>query len=331
MLEYPIIIYIVPLILLSMYVLLRWGRRRVLGRIYSFNHPLTRYVSSYIRKQHDIKWYLNIALAIASIVLIMFSLALPYTIIPRYVKTTQTLEAKISLQRKPPVVIVLDTSGSMKGDKIITAINAVKKFIDQTIDYVLIGLITFNDHVRIAIPPTSDQELLYKKLGEIKAFGGTIYSKPLEIAYDWLVPFAEFNLSPTIIFVTDGLPYSQDAPLYREVVYKCARYNITIYPIFIETPGMSIYETMMAQQRLREIANITKGQFYNVKQTNSLINLFEKLAEKTVSKAGNYILTSNINYKIDVKNYVVEPYILAAFLVFFANMILRSLLYKSTL
>lgn len=331
MLEYPLMIYIIPAVLLSLYALLRWGRRKILRRIYLYNHPLTRYVSSHIRSSYNFKWYLNIVLSAVIIILIMFSLSLPYIITPKYVKTTQTLEAKISLQRKPPVVIVLDTSGSMEGEKIITAVNAVKGFIDRTIDYVLIGLIAFNDHVRAAIPPISDEELLFKKLAEIKAFGGTIYSKPLKIALEWLTPYAEFNLSPTIIFVTDGLPFTRDTPLYKEVVYECAKYNITIYTIFIETPGADIYENLAAQQRLREIANITHGNFYNVKEVHNLINVFEELAERTLRKAGKYILTSNVNYKVDVKTYVVEPYILIAFLTFLANMILRTLFYKSTL
>ncbi len=324
-------IYLIPIVAGIIVLLYIIGSNRIIKLIYRFRHPLTKYVLSSTKPKRNKLYYLNIILSIIIASTILFSIALPYTTTYKYVKTTQTLEATISLKRKIPVVILLDSSGSMRGEKIETAIKAVKLFIDKTIDYVLIGLIVFSDHIKLSVPPTSDLSLLYNTLSEVRAYGGTIYSKPLRMAYKWLIPYTEFNLSSTIIFVTDGLPFPEDIPLYRQVVYECAKKDIVIDTIFIETPVLNSYEQLVAKQRLLEIANITHGGFYTVKQIDKLVDLFNKLAEETITRAGNYILTSHINYLVTIKTYTIEKYVLLALSLALLSVLLRVLIYRSTL
>lgn len=327
--EYFYIIYFAPFLLVLCYLITIIGRKKFLGKIYLFRHTLTRYIAE---EKHRIehKWLINIIGSSLVIIAILLAMTIPYTLTKQYVEAHQKIETVLSLRRKIPVVIALDVSGSMFGDKLYYAKKTVESYIDSVIGNVLVGFIAFSSHVKIAIPPTDNKEILYKKLLELRAGGGTIYSEPLAIALKWLTPYAEFNITSTIIFVTDGLPFPEDIPIYKDIVYKCALKNITIYPIFIESTDIEEYEIRSARIRLEEIAKITGGKLYTVKDIKNLINVFEKLAKEVIERAGNYALSTKIKYPIDVKLYLVHQYIALAFsaLVIFA--LTRLALYKIT-
>jgi len=329
--EYPWILYLTPVAGLLTYTVLKLGRRKFLAKIHRYRHTLVRYVINDAVKIRDRRWPINAIAAVAVSILITSALLMPYVVEKRYLSAFQRVEATMFLKRKIPVVIVLDSSGSMEGDKIYYAVKTAEMFIRSTINYLLIGLIAFNDMVEHAIPPTSDEDLLFRKLYEIKAHGGTIYSKPLRTAYEWLLPYKEFNLTATIIFVTDGLPFPQDIPIYREVVYNCSRNNITIHTVFIETPGVSAEENEAAKDRLAEISSLTGGNTYSVEDARNLIEVFMELKELTIKRAGNYIVTSSINIPLDEKVYIVQPYIFLVFSIMLSYSVLRVLFYKITI
>ncbi len=328
--EYFFLLYLIPLLGFICYTIMVIGRKKILGKIYVFRHTLTKYVVEEEKRRVERKWLLNVIGSVILVSLILLAMTMPYTLTKQYIVAKQKVETMLSLRRKMPVVIALDISGSMYGEKLYYARKTVKLYIDTVIGKVLIGFIAFNDYVRIAIPPTTDKELILEKLMEIKAAGGTIYSEPLATAYRWLTPYSEFNITSTIIFVTDGLPFADDIPVYREIVYKCALKNITIYPIFIETPGEGKYKLESARIRLEEMAEITGGKLYTVEDVKNLISIFEKLAEETIRKAGNYTISTQIKYPIDVKSYLVHQYIALAFVAFVLFGLVRLGIYRIT-
>ncbi len=328
--EYLYTVYLIPLVLFILYTVMIIGRKEILPRIYMFRHTLTRYVIENIKRRREYKWLANFIGSSIIISLILLSLAMPYTLERKYVSAEQSVEATLTLKRKIPVIILLDASGSMKGTKMYNAIKTVKGFIDRTIDKVLIGLIVFSDIIMSTVPPTDNRDLLVEKLVKINPGGGTVYSRPLKTAYKWLLPYTEFNLSAIIIFVTDGLPFAPDIPRYREVVYKCAEKNITIFTVFIETPGAPEYQNMVAMQRLKEMAVLTGGEAYSVENADEMAQVFDKLARETLMRAGNYVITTKIEYPIDEKIYIVQPYIALSFSALVIYSVLRALLYKIT-
>ena len=328
--EYYSMLYLIPLLGLLCYIIMVIGRKKVLGKIYVFKHTLTKYVMEEKKRRIERKWLLNVIGSTLLVSLILLAMTMPYTMTKQYIIAKQKVETMLSLRRKMPVIIALDVSGSMSGDKLYYAKKTVKLYVDAVIGKVLIGFIAFSDYVKITIPPTDNKELILEKLMGIRAGGGTIYSAPLATALRWLSPYSEFNITSTIIFVTDGLPFADDIPVYRKIVYKCALKNITIYPIFIETPGEEKYELKAARIRLEEIAKITGGKLYTVEDVKELIDIFKKLAEETIKRAGNYTITTQIKYPVAVKSYLVHQYIALAFVALVLFGLVRLGIYRIT-
>lgn len=329
--ENPYVFYLLPIVSLVSILTMIFGRKFFLKKIYLFRHTMARFVSESFSRQKDYKWIFNVVSSLIIVSLITISLTLPYTLEKKYVEAEQTIKASLSIKRKIPVVVVLDSSGSMAGEKMYYARKTVREFILSTIDYVLIGFIAFNDRVVVAVPPTSNLQLLLAKVNIVKPAGGTVYSKPLKTAVNWLTPYVEFNLTPMIIFVTDGLPYSPDIPRYRSLVYKCAEYHITIYPIYISSGSEDSYEERIARKRLSEIANMTNGELYTVDRAEGLIEVFKELANKTIMRASNYILNTKIKFPYEIKHYVVQQYIFLALSALVLYSVVRALIYKITI
>ncbi|MEM0380714.1 MAG: vWA domain-containing protein [Desulfurococcaceae archaeon] len=328
---YPQLIYLIPLTLVVTYFVMAYGRKVFLSRIFKFRHTFTRYIVENYRWKRDLEWYLNYIITSIILILILISATIPYTTTRQYIQLYQQAETLLSINRKIPVVILLDFSGSMLGEKIRTALKAVREYVKSVGDSVLIGLIPFCDHPISPTPPTDNVELLYSKLDQLEKWtpsGGTIYSKALQLALDWLIPYTYFNLTPFIIFVTDGLPYEQDTPYYRSVVDKYVEYRIPVYSILIYLPGE---EDEYALTVLSEIVETTKGKLYSIEKLSDFIKYFKELAELTIAETSKYNYETVIKYPYEVRLYLVSEYIVPVLVVFLAYSLTRILVYKTTL
>lgn len=75
--------------------------------------------------------------------------------------------------RPNTAVLVLDASGSMAGARIGAARKAAVGFIDALPPEVAVGLVTFNDAVRVVSKPTTDREVIRRALEAVKPDGDT--------------------------------------------------------------------------------------------------------------------------------------------------------------
>ena len=110
----------------------------------------------------------------------------------------------------PDVIIILDNSLSMVGEKLDKAkehtINFIKDFIADEAES--IALITFNDTATILTDFTRDEALLTSKVNSIEAEGNTNYNDALKKAGDILSHYStdKERYGVAILFVTDGVP-----------------------------------------------------------------------------------------------------------------------------
>jgi len=161
-------------------------------------------------------------------------------------------------QSKPlPVVLLLDTSGSMFGDKIDALNLAVRKMLgtfkkeeSQATEF-LVSLITFGGTASLAHAPTLASEVTYS---DLPADGGTPLGAAIGIAKSLIenreqTPGRAYR--PLVVLVSDGVPtdswedqldhFTQDG---RSA--KCDRMALGIGPEAYEGPGRATLERFIA-------------------------------------------------------------------------------------
>lgn len=110
---------------------------------------------------------------------------------------------------KKDIILVLDTSDSMSGDKINKVINDTKELINEVLSNSSnrIAIITFDTTSTILSPFTNKKDDLIKKLNEIEVKGCTNYNaalKNVDIAMNGYVK--EKGKDIVTLFLTDGYP-----------------------------------------------------------------------------------------------------------------------------
>lgn len=121
---------------------------------------------------------------------------------------------KKSNNKYKDIILVIDTSGSMVGDRI----EKVKEDSKDLIDYMLsrtgnkAALVTFNYHATIESGFTADKQELSNKIDSITVGGNTNYNEPLLCVDEILTDYTFTNDKDTVVlFLTDGSP-NEDTP-----------------------------------------------------------------------------------------------------------------------
>ncbi len=250
-------------------LLVRRGRpsRRYLAEN-SFVHPLVDHIrtTGYRAPRRLVLAELLLA------VLVSLALALPYVEYTVTKPLEEAAAAQLEIPPRPVVVVIIDVSGSMAGEKLEAAkeamtllVNELSK-INKTID---VGLIAFTDYVAEAIPPTTNVTRILGVIAKLKALGGTMYTYPLQVAYNWLSIYRKFNQTSVIVFASDGLP--ADLAEYKSVLKKLAKINVRIYTVFI---GRS----SRGEAELEYMARIGRGKSYTAETAKDIVEAFKDIA-----------------------------------------------------
>ncbi len=161
-------------------------------------------------------------------------------------------------ERKEPaplvVVFCIDRSDSMgRASKFEIALTAVAESIAMLDPESLVGVVTFSDLPRWAVPVTPAGELgtIRERLAELTVSGGTSVYPALQVAYEALID-ADAKLKH-VILLTDGQSTSR---LERdgEVVHNVARRKFTLSTVAIGREA--------DQVELEAVADIGQGRYY---------------------------------------------------------------------
>jgi len=273
-----IVLLIIPCIVVLV-IVKTIGLNKVYPRIYMFKHPLLSILYKKLARIGVKKKTYYVSLAIHSILigLIVLALSNPYITVKEPAMGTEKLKSNIEIKIKPPVILIIDVSGSMSGAKIEAAKKALLTFIKEVGENCSIGLIAFSDRIEVAIPPTEDIDKVVKAIDELEAGGGTMYTFPLTTALNWLIPYNELKVKSLVIFASDGMP--GDPQMYKRVVRKFAARKIPIYSIFITTPG-----EMSGLNEIKYIANTTGGEWYRVDDIDKLVDIYREISKEAKSE-----------------------------------------------
>ena len=172
------------------------------------------------------------------------------------------------------VILVLDTSGSMLGDKLTKVQNDVNELINDTIpNGNKIALITFSDSATIINDFTDDSTTLQESINNITVSGETNYYQALVKVDEILSTYIkEDNKNCVVLFLTDGLPTIDTPNEVGEYKYLKSKYE------YLDINGIQ-YE--LGNTVLTGIKNITDNQF--IANTSNLKKFLYKASVGTAN------------------------------------------------
>jgi VWFA-related protein len=179
------------------------------------------------------------------------------------------------------VVLLVDVSGSMKGQPVMDARAAARTFIEQMGDSDEVALIAFKvvivpDEVdpRLEQLPTTDHAAMLTLVDGLRARGGT----PLYDAFYKAVLWAQ-NMAPSnraIILFTDGVDEDPGSTIAPDVpIDEAATANIPVFAIGFQGVG-----GRLAREYLQRAASATGGTYQETPDSAQLIHLFRDVLER---------------------------------------------------
>ncbi|ABY34497.1 MAG TPA: VWA domain-containing protein [Chloroflexus aurantiacus] len=138
-------------------------------------------------------------------------------------------------RKRADILLVVDTSGSMEGDKMTMVKAGIETFLMRILPEDRLGLITFDSQARLVVPmaPLSENRIdLQIAVQEMRASGRTALFDALDLARQTLeaLPPAEDDRIRAIVLLSDGADNASRLTL-EEVRRQFDESGITIFPV----------------------------------------------------------------------------------------------------
>jgi len=138
-----------------------------------------------------------------------------------------------AMYEKADIVLVVDHSNSMEGEKIVAARGAVQAFVNlMDLGRDQVALVAFQSFTRRLVPLTQDRDRILRAVAGLMPEGGTNISAAIDMAVTELEgPNRRRDAKPIIVLMTDGVPFnnSRMRTLYSGDLARYA--GITTYTI----------------------------------------------------------------------------------------------------
>jgi tight adherence protein B len=165
------------------------------------------------------------------------------------------------------VVLVIDTSGSMQGAPMAAAIDAARNFVANVPDNVRVGLITFSDSAKVAVPITTDRTEALSVISNLKASGETALYDALAKAADMFSSSAQRN----VVLLSDGED-TVSSSTFKSAVADVEDSESVVFAVGLESPDFD-------GTTLRQVAAATKGEYSPAASAN-LSKIYDILASQ---------------------------------------------------
>ena len=145
------------------------------------------------------------------------------------------IDIRCPIQNVEPfsIVIAIDVSGSMKGERINSAINAIKSFVNLVPNNGSeIAIIAFNNSNYFVSDFTSKKEKIISKVDGLNSGGGTNFNSAFlnPLASSLLIIDKAKHQNRSVVLITDGYASGNEASIISEAKNK----NTPVHSIIIE-------------------------------------------------------------------------------------------------
>lgn len=219
------------------------------------------------------------------------------------------------------IILAIDVSGSMSAtdlapSRMEAAKNAARAFVEKQPDSVQVGIVSFSDNAFVVQPPTNDKDALTGAINRLNWQRGTAIGRGivaslqaiaektgdntdilgLESNSNSTAPTPEPTPRPKgqyanaiIVLLTDGENNQWPDPV--EMAKKAQERGIRVYTVGIGSSEGAIVRiqgrairTRLDEDTLRNISDITDGQYYNAQTETDLQHIYENLSTSLVLK-----------------------------------------------
>jgi Ca-activated chloride channel homolog len=193
------------------------------------------------------------------------------------------------------LVIVLDRSGSMEGQKIGDACRAVQSLIDRLTNRDRLALITYSDNVQSVTPliPMDAAHRMQVKAAvqAIYAGGGTNLGGGLQMGLETLMKAPVVGRQRKVILISDGLANHgvTDPDALGRMAGNAVEQNFTVSTVGV---GYDFNEILMTT-----IADHGAGRYYFLENPNAFARIFEKEFEST-----RHVAASGLEIRVPLAN-----------------------------
>ncbi|MCL5070664.1 MAG: VWA domain-containing protein [Actinobacteria bacterium] len=206
--------------------------------------------------------------------------------------------AKIGEINEPVgIVLVLDTSGSMKGSPLIDAINAANTFIDEMGGSDRIAVIGFSDKAIVYSNFSSNKQQLKDSISHVTAAGETALFDGIIKGLDQFNNYDEIN-HRYLIVLSDGKDTASLSSI-GDVVQKSKEKNIIVYSIALLSKDFD-------PEDISRISRETNGELLTTADSQDLAGFYSLISQKIrnqykITFKSAKPRTENINIGIAIK------------------------------
>lgn len=197
------------------------------------------------------------------------------------------------------LMLVLDGSRSMEAEdvsptRLEAARDAALAFVDQLPDRVRVGVVTFNERPLTVVRPVEDQDVARDVIRDLAPLGGTATGDALQSALDALPRRRASGLGgrppSAIVLLSDGQATAGVDPV--EVARRAGTARVPVYTISLGTPDGTVEGGPLGQplpvppdpETMREIAQVSGGQAFEVEDGERLKQIYERLGNQLATK-----------------------------------------------
>ncbi len=188
-----------------------------------------------------------------------------------------------NLTDKIEVILIIDRSGSMRGDRIAAAKQAAKSFAEYMLNQsnTRIGVMSFSSRSSVStnVPLTSNLSKVIQGVDPIRAGGATAIGMGISMAREHFSQEGEPEAKRYMLLLSDGADTdSPSAHRPRDEALRAKNESVVIYTVGV---GGGTDRRLMT-----DIANLTGGKFYYSPDPGTLEEIYQEIAGEIRGIAG---------------------------------------------